>query len=261
VALKDFLWKFLKWRQTRKNLLRPDRVLWSCQPDWFRTMISSPTRNTLDIDAGINPAYFERLAQDISDKGYSIHHNALPGVLGQMLLDELLEKSPLVFKKARIGRNLGSNMNALIRTDEISWIDDTTEPGAAWIDWTTSLKTFLNARLFLGLFSFESHFARFSEGDYYRRHLDAFSGDESRILSIVIYLNKDWSPDDGGELVLFPDGTADTAIKIAPQLGTVAVFLSKEIPHEVLVTNSDRLSIAGWFHVNVSNETRINPPR
>ena len=217
-------------------------------------MNSLPTESALDIKAGNNPAFFELLAQDITDKGYSVHHNALPGGLGQMLLDELLERLPLAFQKAGIGRNLESNVNTLIRTDEISWIDDRTKSGAAWIDWTTSLQTFLNARLFLGLFSFESHFAHFSKGDYYRRHQDAFSGDESRILSIVIYLNKDWSPDDAGELVLYPDDTEKAAIKIAPQHGTVAVFLSKETPHEVLVTNSDRLSIAGWFHVNNSSK-------
>jgi SM-20-related protein len=208
-----------------------------------------------------NQGIFELLAQDISDKGFSVQLNALPVALGQLLMDELRAKPPLAFQKAGVGRNPGAKTNELIRTDETSWIDETTEPGVAWIDWATSLQTFLNARLFLGLFSFESHFACFSQGDYYRRHQDAFSGDESRILSIVVYLNKEWSSDDAGELVLFPDGTSDTAITIAPQLGTIAVFLSREIPHEVLETNSDRFSIAGWFHVNNSSKTRVNPPR
>jgi SM-20-related protein len=219
-----------------------------------------PMRCDLSVDANNKSPLFELFAQDISAKGYSVHQNALPVKLGQMLSDQLRQVPPAMFHKAGTGRNNDRDVDALIRRDEISWIDDATKSGAAWIDWTASLQTYLNARLFLGLFSFESHFARFSKGDFYRRHQDAFSGDESRILSIVVYLNKDWSPADAGELVLFPNDTEDTEIKIAPQLGTIAVFLSKEIPHEVLVTNNERLSIAGWFHVNGSDKTRSNPP-
>ena len=58
---------------------------------------------------------------------------------------------------------------------------------------------------------------------------------------------------DAGELVLFTGDESDTPIIVTPQFGTTVVFLSVEIPHEVLMTNSDRISIAGWFRVNDFN--------
>ncbi len=32
-----------------------------------------------------------------------------------------------------------------------------------------------------------------------------------------------------------------------PQLGTLAVFLSANLPHEVLPATRERLSLTGWF--------------
>ena len=49
---------------------------------------------------------------------------------------------------------------------------------------------------------------------------------------------------DGGALRLhLPDGAVD----VPPRGGTLVLFLSAEIEHEVLPTTRERLSIAGWF--------------
>jgi SM-20-related protein len=119
----------------------------------------------------------------------------------------------------------------------------------------------LNQRLFLGLFSFESHYAHYAPGAYYKRHYDAFRGEANRVLSVVCYLNPNWSASDGGELVLYRDEQDREGLKVVPLYGTVVVFLSEEFPHEVLPASRDRYSVAGWFRVNCSIDNKIDPPR
>jgi SM-20-related protein len=41
----------------------------------------------------------------------------------------------------------------------------------------------------------------------------------------------------------------------------MVLFLSEEIPHEVLPAHTDRASIAGWFRLNTSINNQIDPPR
>jgi len=112
--------------------------------------------------------------------------------------------------------------------------------------------------LFLGLFSFESHFAHYPPGAFYKTHLDAFKGESNRILSVVTYLNSGWLPDDGGEMVLY---TETDSLSVTPALSTLAIFLSEDFPHEVLPTQRDRYSIAGWFRLNTSIGDQIDPPK
>ena len=211
------------------------------------------------FDASDRDPLFETLAQDLTDKGYSINTNALPNGLSQQLWDLQQSIPQAGYKKAGVGRRKDFNLDAFIRKDEISWIDDRTNAGAAWNQWAGAVQAFLNARLYLGLGSFESHFSRYTSGDFYRKHKDAFIGRSNRKLSIIAYLNRDWVTADAGELVLFTGDEGDTPIIVAPQFGTMVVFLSEEISHEVLMTNCDRFSIAGWFRVNGLNQTRIGP--
>ena len=80
-------------------------------------------------------------------------------------------------------------------------------------------------------------------------------------LSIVVYLNPAWLPDEGGELVLYLNDQDQEGIKVIPSFGSIAVFLSEEFPHEVLPATRDRYSIAGWYRVNTSTADRLDPPR
>ena len=63
------------------------------------------------------------------------------------------------------------------------------------------------------------------------------------MLSLVSYLNTDWTPAEGGALRLH---MTDGAIDVLPQEHTTVCFLS-EIEHEVLPAVRERLSIAAWF--------------
>lgn len=223
--------------------------------------LAQPTR------IGDDAILFEAIANDIVNKGYSINPYALPQDLTSLLLQHITKMPETNFKRAGIGRAKEHIINDFVRTDEICWIAGNSEAGSAWINWTSDLQCYLNKRLFLGLFSFESHFSHYAKGDFYKKHKDAFKGEDNRVLSVVVYLNQYWSADDGGELVIYPDKKAKSTligngeISVTPSFGTIVVFLSEEFPHEVLPALRDRYAIAGWFRKNTSIANNIDPPR
>ena len=205
-------------------------------------------------------ALFAVIAKDIENQGYSIRPAALPEELALSLLCYLQTVETEKFKAAGIGRGDEYLENEFVRTDEICWITGETEVCKKWLDWSLELQKFLNQQLFLGLFSFESHFSHYGPGDYYKRHCDAFKGEVNRILSVVVYFNQGWTSADGGELVLYKDDHDKDGIRVVPLLGTLVTFLSEEFPHEVLVANRHRYAIAGWFRVNTSVTEKVDPP-
>lgn len=215
---------------------------------------------SIEGDSASDETLFTIIAQDIENKGYSILPGALPEELCSSLFSYQQTMEAEQFKSAGIGRGDQYLENKFVRTDEICWITGETEAGKKWLDWSSNLQRFLNRRLFLGLFSFESHFAHYGAGDYYKRHYDAFRGEANRILSIVVYFNTGWTSADGGELVIYKDDHDKDGIKVVPLLGTLVTFLSEEFPHEVLPANRDRYSIAGWFRVNTSVTAKVDPP-
>jgi len=161
------------------------------------------------------------------------------------------------FHEAAVGRGEDQQRNRFVRRDRIHWLDERDPALSTWRDWTEQLRLQLNRRWFLGLFSFESHLAHYRPGDFYRTHYDAFRGEANRIVSLVCYLNENWSEFDGGELVLHTDCGP---VAVAPQYRTVALFLSEEMPHEVRPSRRDRFSVSGWFRLNSSSPVQIDPP-
>jgi SM-20-related protein len=209
----------------------------------------------------IDETLFGLIADDIEKQGYSIRHGALPDDISNSLYSYQQELSASQYLDAGIGRGENYVKTDFVRTDEICWITGESDAGSRWINWTSALQHFMNQKLFLGLFSFESHFAHYSSGAYYKRHYDAFRGEANRILSIVAYLNPAWGNSDGGELVLYADDHDREGLKVVPLYGTIVVFLSEEFLHEVMPTSRDRFSVAGWFRVNTSIANNIDPPR
>lgn len=203
-------------------------------------------------------ALFEGIAEDLYQRGYSIIPNALPAAVVTRLA--VYAQEAIDFDPAGIGRAQQFHQNEFVRTDEICWIQGTAAVTTAWLNWMDCLKMYLNKRLYLGLFSYESHFAHYPPGSFYKRHLDAFSGESNRVLSTVLYLNSDWGKDDGGELVMYLPGEQEDSVRVTPLAGTLVIFLSEEFPHEVLPAHRDRFSIAGWFRVNNSTAQRVDPP-
>ncbi len=203
------------------------------------------------MSANIFPAQtFQDIASAVYDKGYCVLENALPQTLLSALQVHLNHTQELEFKAAGVGRGLEHVREELIRQDHIAWIEGKGEAEQQWLEWASLLRTHLNQRLLLGLFAFESHFAHYRVGQFYKKHHDAFRGQANRVLSIVTYLNDDWQDSDGGELIIYTEDGDNIAERVYPRAGTVVVFLSEIFAHEVLPAMRDRYSIAGWFRVN-----------
>ena len=215
--------------------------------------------NQITQQGGGDDALFESICVDLHDKGYSIKPNALPEWLSQPLWKHVQGLPEEQFQHAGVGRQEDHTLNNFVRKDVIRWINGDTAACKAWLDWTSQLRLYLNRRLFLGLFEFESHFAHYRPGAFYKTHMDAFKGEANRVISTVAYFNPDWQLQDGGQLELHVGQNGAENIKVLPCFGTLVTFLSEDFPHQVLASNRDRYSIAGWFRVNSSTLDRVDP--
>ena len=209
----------------------------------------------------LDQSFANRVVEDLVLKGYTVQPNSLPSSLLAALQMQVLSLSSDEFARAGIGRAHNYHQNQFVRSDDVCWMTGESAEGSAWLSWCEALRLELNRQLFLGLFSFESHYAWYRAGAYYKRHYDAFRGEANRVLSLVTYLNSDWARDDGGELILYESDTDREGLCITPLAGTTVLFLSEHFPHEVLPARRDRYSIAGWFRVNASKGGIIDPPR
>ncbi|WP_296985516.1 MULTISPECIES: 2OG-Fe(II) oxygenase [unclassified Thalassolituus] len=204
---------------------------------------------------------FESIASDLIQQGYSIQHSALPLSLCSGLLYRISSMNEQDFHRAGTGRQQDHQLNTFVRRDRIHWLSSENTYEQAWLDYAGELQRYLNRRLFLGLFSYECHFAQYRPGDFYKKHMDAFQGQANRILTTVLYLNPDWETQHKGELVIYdPQQQEQELLRVMPRFGTLVTFLSEEFPHEVLPAERERYSIAGWFRLNSSNSLQPDPP-
>jgi SM-20-related protein len=150
------------------------------------------------------------------------------------------------FSAARIGRGDERQEQATIRGGSLCWLDGGMPEGEAFLVWMDGLRVALNRQLFLGLESFEGHYARAPIGTGYERHVDRHHHSSARVVSVVAYLNADWPADAAGELVLY-DAHEHPRLTLAPDGGTLVMFMSDDTPHEARKASRDRWSIAGWF--------------
>jgi len=192
------------------------------------------------------------LIQALSETGYCLIPDFLTPELTERLRAEAeaLEAAGLL-REAGVGRGAASQDPQDERKDSTLWWEETraTPAQAQVIARWNQLKELCNRKLFLGLWEIEAHWAVYPRGGYYKKHLDRFRDDDSRTLSAVLYLNPpDWKPEDGGELRLWPGlDPGLEPLDITPSGGSLVVFLSDRIPHEVRITRRKRYSVAAWF--------------
>ncbi len=155
------------------------------------------------------------------------------------------------FRKAGVGRGKDLVIREDIRRDEVMWLRDEslTNGQKDYLERLEALRSEINQRFFLGLFGFEGHFAIYQEGAFYKAHLDRHAGTSDRIVTVILYLNPDWQPGDGGELKLWltPGSNAGDYKLIEPRLGTLVCFMAGDHWHEVQAAKRPRMSITGWF--------------
>ena len=68
----------------------------------------------------------------------------------------------------------------------------------------------LNSTCYTGISSYEFHYTLYEAGSFYKKHIDQFRNNDSRQFSMIIYLNKNWEEDDGGELCIHHKGHLKT---------------------------------------------------
>ena len=204
-------------------------------------------------------AHIETIASSLEANGYCIQSNFLPQPLVSDLFIHFKSLDDSRFSRAGIGKATDFQINKFVRTDEIHWLNGTHPVTSAWFEWIEHLRQELNRQLFLGLFDYECHYAFYSKGAYYKRHYDSFLGNNTRVVSTILYLNPNWCQGDGGELILY-DKENRVLESIEPYFGRMVFFLSEDFPHEVLPVEKPRYSLTGWFRVNNSIGEAIDPP-
>jgi SM-20-related protein len=147
---------------------------------------------------------------------------------------------------AAVGRGAARAVHSEIRGDRILWLRAGQSVARdSYLLIMEKMRVALNLEFFLGLESYESHFAHYAPGAAYHKHLDRFRDDDLRTVSVVIYLNRDWPVEQGGALRLHPLDAPSR--DISPLGSRLVLFLSADMPHEVLPSTHDRWSLAGWF--------------
>ena len=187
------------------------------------------------------------LVDDLERKGWSVAAGWLSPELVTSLAGEVRrERAAGAFRSAGVGR--GRRVETAVRGDEILWLDEASASPArrAVLGCFARLREAVNRELQLGAVELELHFAVYPAGAAYAVHVDRFRDADSRVLSLVLYLNEAWSEADGGALRLYL-GAEPQFIDVVPRGGTLVVFLSDRFPHEVLPARRERLSLAGWF--------------
>ncbi len=194
---------------------------------------------------------YTRLANDLARQGWSVDEDFFACELAAALKEDAQRWSSAgLFAPAGIGRGDSRQVRGDVRGDRIAWLDNTlTSPASHRFQGELErLRLTLNETLFLGLFEFEGHWATYSPGTCYQRHVDQHQGTETRAVSCVTYLNEAWQAGDGGELRLYPtEGDSERVVDVTPRAGTLVCFISAELPHEVLPARRTRYSLTGWY--------------
>ncbi len=193
---------------------------------------------------------FELFCNELADKGYLILPNLFSPHQLTSLVDNLKQIDHTQFKTAAIGRQQAQQVIETIRKDKIFWLNNEMEFAQPYFEWMEQLRLAVNRYFFLGLFDYETMFAYYELGAFYKRHLDAFKGQSNRKLTSILYLNPEWQACDGGELLIYNHDETQPFIKIEPRFGTMVIFFSEQFPHEVLLSHKDRYSLTSWFRIN-----------
>ncbi|MCG9721680.1 2OG-Fe(II) oxygenase [Shewanella sp. Isolate7] len=209
---------------------------------------------TAKLELTSDPALDDMLFADICDQlathGYAVLHNVFTPSMLQQLLDGITELAEKDFKAAAIGRAQDQQVVETIRRDKICWLNESMDFTLDYFTWSEQLRLAVNRYLYLGLFDQEAMLAYYAPGAFYKRHLDAFRGQTNRKLTSILYLNPDWQPSHGGELLMYQGDETAPFQTIEPRSGTMVIFLSELFPHEVSLSHHDRYSLTSWYRIN-----------
>jgi SM-20-related protein len=194
----------------------------------------------------LNPTH-ALIAEQLDRHALAIVDDLLPQQVLQQLLSELKQAlGEGEFHPAHIGHGVAEYRISEIRGDKIMWLEENalTENQHLYFSFLDELREYLSNYFRIALPWQECHLAAYPTGSFYTRHFDQFRETNNRIFSVILYLNENWKPEDGGQLRVYEkDGHYD----IEPKMGRLVCFRSDLVEHEVLLTNKPRFSITGWI--------------
>jgi Rps23 Pro-64 3,4-dihydroxylase Tpa1-like proline 4-hydroxylase len=190
---------------------------------------------------------FEALITTYIDNKVGISENFLSDDLANNLKQNLLALNQQdLLIAAGTGNSQAIVYDSAVRSDSIYWLDKKNNNAFenAFFKQIEAFISYLNESCFTGITGYEFHYSLYEKGDFYLQHFDQFQSNPSRKYSMISYLNSDWQPSDGGELLIHQENYNQ---KITPIQGKTVFFKSDELLHEVLVTQNTRMSITGWL--------------
>ena len=152
-------------------------------------------------------------------------------------------------QKAGIGSSGEFQIKTAVRGDFIHWLNrDVDTALKPFFDLMDELNQKLRRYCYLSLSDSEFHIAKYPAGSHYNRHLDQFQERSNRQITVLMYLNENWKPGDGGELKIYRESDeGETEILVEPIARRLLLFKSDCVEHEVLTTNVPRYSLTGWL--------------
>ena len=242
-------------------------ALFSTKPPIRRTLTlwaqSQPSSSTS------TPRLSQQTLQQLDNQGYAIIQNFIPqNLIDNLRADVLQLRSAGRFKIAGVGQDNSNAVVDSIRRAETCFINDNNHADIK-SDARNQLYTILNqARLDLsqhcssrGISRLDAKldellYAYYPLGGYYKRHIDAVSYSPSylRQYSFLLYLNaSDWDIANlGGALRIYLENNENKSehdhIDVPPCGGTMLVFDSANIPHQVMDTAAERMAVVGWYN-------------
>lgn len=150
-------------------------------------------------------------------------------------------------RPAGIGQKSSTVVDQHLRSDHIYWVDENHESLKAFNEMIRSVTNRLKQELFLPIRRTETQMALYQEGSFYTRHQDRHKNTDYRWITLVLYLNEGWMPNDGGQLsIYFNESKKEKVMTIEPLMNRIVIFKS-ELEHEVHLSFKDRMSYTTWF--------------
>ena len=241
---------------------------------------TTTTTTSLFVSTPI-PRIQESTLQELNSNGYVVIKNFISSNLVTDLRNDVTSlRSSNKFNIAKIGQDSTNKLNTNIRVAETCFLGESKLQdvpnesrstlysileqlridlsGNTIFDENDSNGNLVKAAPALDKTLSELLYAFYPKGGFYRRHTDAVQNSASvlRSYSLLLYLNKDWKESDGGCLRIhldsggdfLPDGEEPNFVDVQPEGGTLVLFKSDQIPHEVLDTNSERTAVVGWLN-------------
>jgi len=187
-------------------------------------------------------SHWEPVVEQIVERSYAIVDGCISTALLNQLYNYAKEQRDNDLLRSA-GVSAECTVQQQIRGDKIQWLEGHCEVEQDILNVIESLRTYFNQTCYTRLSSIEMQLAHYDIGTFYKAHRDQFRGTQSRQFTVLLYLNPNWTPVDGGELRIH---LCNQAVDIAPLYGRLVLFRS-ELLHEVLPTMAERFSLSGWL--------------